>query len=81
MDRDKTGAREPSGTEPSAADASRALAQRLARADVVGHGTVPFRSPAEPERRGRSGVLVVGIVLAAVALLAVAAAIVATVLS
>ena len=35
--------------EPSAAEASRALAQRIARADVVAQGTVPFRSG--PERR------------------------------
>lgn len=39
--------------EPSAAEASRLLAERLAREEsVVAHGTVPFRSGAEP-RRGR----------------------------
>jgi hypothetical protein len=58
--------------EPSAAEASRLLAQRIARADVVAHGSVPFRSPGpepEPERR-RSRRLVVGIVLAVAAVLA-----------
>jgi hypothetical protein len=79
-DRDETG-QEPSAwarAEPSAAEASRALAQRLRRdSSVVAHGTIPFRSgpgPRPGRRRGTRVVLVVGVVLAAVFALAVVVA-------
>ena len=72
----------PSGAEPSAAEASRLLARRLAREEtVVAHGTIPFRSGPGPERPRRrylrfALVMVVGlaaaVVLSVVVVLAIA---------
>jgi hypothetical protein len=66
----------PSRSEPSAAEASRALAQRIARADVAAQGSVPFRSPSEPQPDGRRGRRLVLLVAAAVLAAALALAIV-----
>ncbi len=56
--------------QPSAAEASRLLAQRLAGAEVVAHGSVPSRSGGEKPRRRR---LVLRLALAAVAVALVVA--------
>jgi hypothetical protein len=82
QDRHTEGAR-ARPAEPSAAEASRLLAERLAReGSVVAHGTVPFRSGTEP-RRGRRFLrfaLAVLVGLLVVVALAVAIVAIATVL-